>query len=257
MGWNRRARSPAGGVRSCAVLPEERSRFARLDGRGDHGAAAFAGELVAHQPKPQGGASYAEQDLGPHGELGYDLDEEAEYPGTALFHGETFEIFPAGALGPYRIEHSGGAIRRIVAVDPNEHDVISDFKELIIDPMSERLALGGDRAQRATFPDYCDRARWIVDAKVPAHADSWLSTIEEAAGRRDSEREYLGRGDWKKLKKRMSVLPARRRLWPRPTSRRLRRQGKRFARSWPVRNAPDLVCSSSPRSKTICARWSA
>lgn len=106
------------------------------------------------------GASYAEQDLEARIEkLGYDLDEEAEYPGAALFHGATFEIFPAGALGPYRIEHSGGAIRRIVAVDPNEHDVISDFKELIIDPMSERLALGGDRAQRATFPDYCDRAR--------------------------------------------------------------------------------------------------
>ena len=119
-------------------------------------------------------------------------------PGTALFHGKTFEIFPAGALGPYRIEHSGDAIRRIVAVDPNEHDVISDFKELMVDPMSERLALGGERGQRATFPDYCDRARWIVDAKVPGHADSWLSTIEEAAGRRDSEREYLGRGDWKK-----------------------------------------------------------
>jgi transcription-repair coupling factor (superfamily II helicase) len=155
-------------------------------------------------------AKYSEQDLERRmEELGYDLDEEAEYPGTALFHGATFEIFPAGALGPYRIEHSGGAIRRIVAVDPDEHDVISDFKELIIDPMSERLALGGDRAQRATFPDYCDRARWIADAKVPAHADSWLSTIEEAAGRRDSEREYLGRGDWKKLKKRMSVLPAK------------------------------------------------
>ena len=155
-------------------------------------------------------ASYAEQDLERRmEELGYDLDEEAEYPGAALFHGATFEIFPAGALGPYRIEHSGGAIRRIVAVDPNEHDVISDFKELIIDPMSERLALGGDRAQRATFLDYCDRARWFADAKVPAHADSWLSTIEEAAGRRDSEREYLGRGDWKKLKKRTSVLPAK------------------------------------------------
>ena len=52
-------------------------------------------------------------------------------------------------------------------------------------------------------------ARWIADAKVPAHADSWLSTIEEAAGRRDPEREYLGRGDWKKLKKRISVLPAK------------------------------------------------
>ena len=155
-------------------------------------------------------ASYAEQDLKDRlEELGYDLDEEAEYPGAALFHGKTFEIFPAGALGPYRIEHSGGAIRRIVAVDPHEHDVISDFKELIVDPMSERLASGGSRALRATFPDYCDRARWIADAKVPVHADGWLSTIEEAAGRRDSEREYLGRGDWKKLKKRMSVLPSK------------------------------------------------
>jgi transcription-repair coupling factor (superfamily II helicase) len=143
-------------------------------------------------------ASYAERDLKDRMEqLGYDLDEEAEYPGTVLFHGATFEIFPAGALGPYRIEHAGGAIRRIVAVDPNEHDVISDFKELIVDPMSERLALGGSRALRATFLDYCGRARWIADAKVPVHADNWLSTIEEAAGRRDSEREYLGRGDWK------------------------------------------------------------
>ena len=44
-------------------------------------------------------ASYAEQDLEARiEELGYDLDEEAEYPGAALFHGATSEIFPAGAL---------------------------------------------------------------------------------------------------------------------------------------------------------------
>ena len=42
-------------------------------------------------------ASYAERDLKDRmEELGYDLDEEAEYPGTVLFHGATFEIFPAG-----------------------------------------------------------------------------------------------------------------------------------------------------------------
>ena len=71
------------------------------------------------------GAPYAEQDLQSRLEaLGYDLDQEADYPGTALFHGKTFEIFPAGALGPFRIEHSGGAIHRIVAVDPAEHDVL-------------------------------------------------------------------------------------------------------------------------------------
>ncbi|MBR0932712.1 DEAD/DEAH box helicase [Bradyrhizobium jicamae] len=154
------------------------------------------------------GATYAERDIQSRLEAaGYDLDEEAEYPGTALFHGKTFEIFPAGALGPYRIEHSGDAIRRIVAVDPNEHDVISEVKELLIDPMSEQLALGGKRGSRAALPDYCGRAQWIADAGVPDHAGNWLRTIEEAAGRRDPEREYLGRGDWRRLTRRMSVLP--------------------------------------------------
>jgi transcription-repair coupling factor (superfamily II helicase) len=154
------------------------------------------------------GAEYAERDLQARLEaLGYDLDEEAEYPGTALFHGKTFEIFPAGALGPFRIEHAAGAIRKIVAVDPNEHDVMFEVKELLVDPMSERLALGGKRGQRTMLSDYCDRAQWIADAGVPGHADSWMSNIEEAAGRRDAEREYLGRLDWKRLAKRMTVLP--------------------------------------------------
>jgi transcription-repair coupling factor (superfamily II helicase) len=154
------------------------------------------------------GAAFAERDLKTRLEaLGYDLDEEAEYPGTALFHGKTFEIFPAGALGPFRIEHSAGAIRKIAAVDPVEHDVMFEARELLVDPLSERLALGGKRGQRAALSDYCGRARWIADAGIPVHADSWLSTIEEAAGRREAEREYLGRGDWKKLTKHMSVLP--------------------------------------------------
>ncbi|MBR0841181.1 DEAD/DEAH box helicase [Bradyrhizobium liaoningense] len=163
------------------------------------------------------GAAYSEAELENRLEaLGYDLDEEAEYPGGVLFHGKTFEVFPAGALGPFRIEHSGGAIRKIVAVDPVEHEVVFETKELLVDPMSEQIALGGKRGQRATLPDYCDRARWIVDAGVPAHADSWLGTIEEAAGRRDVEREYLGRADWKRLKKRMSVLPQKSAFTPTP-----------------------------------------
>src|SRR6201992_1008899 len=152
-------------------------------------------------------APYAEQDLQNRlAALGYDLDEEAEYPGTALFHGKTFEVFPAGALGPFRIEHSGKAIRRIVAVGPAERGVVFEAQELLIDPMSERLALRGNRGARAALSDYSRQARWIVDAGVPAHAESWLSTIEEAAGRKETEREYLGRGDWKRLAKRMSVL---------------------------------------------------
>ena len=154
------------------------------------------------------GATYTEQELQDRLEaLGYDLDDEAEYPGAALFHGKTFEIFPAGALGPYRIEHSASSIEKIVAVDPAEHDVVFEAKELIIDPMSERLAFKSKQGQRATLWDYCGGAQWISDAGVPRHAEAWLATISEAAARKEAEREFLGREEWKKLAKRISVQP--------------------------------------------------
>ncbi|OAF14930.1 transcription-repair coupling factor [Bradyrhizobium centrolobii] len=156
------------------------------------------------------GARFSAEDLGARLEaLGYELDDDADYPGGALFHGQTFEIFPAGALGPFRVEHSSGVIVRIVAFDPIEHHIVFETKELLIDPMSERLALGTRRGKRATLFEYCGRAKWLADAGAPAHADSWLSTIEEAAGRTDREREYLGGREWKQATKRMDVLPQR------------------------------------------------
>ncbi|MDN5004296.1 DEAD/DEAH box helicase [Bradyrhizobium sp. GCM10027634] len=149
-------------------------------------------------------------------ELGYDLDDEPDYPGGVLFHGQTFEIFPAGALGPFRVEHAGRAIKRIVAFDPQEHDIIFETKELLVDPMSERTAMSGARARRATLFDYCGKAKWIADTGVPVHADAWLSTIEEAAGRADREREYLGRSDWKQATRGMKVLPRNAPFQPTP-----------------------------------------
>ncbi len=153
------------------------------------------------------GSSFSEAELGARLEgLGYDLEDEPDYPGGALFHGQTFEIFPAGALGPFRVEHSGGAIRRIVAFDPKEHEIIFETRELAVDPMSERLAFG-KRDKRATLFDYCGQAKWIADAAVPVHADAWLSTIEDAAPRAERERGYLGRRDWTQLARGMKVLP--------------------------------------------------
>ena len=154
------------------------------------------------------GGTFSESELETRLEaLGYDLDDEPDYPGGALFHGQTFEIFPAGALGPFRIEHSDRAIRRIVAFDPNEHRIIFETKELVVDPMSERLGLAGKGGKRASLFDYCGRAKWIADAGVPAHAEGWLDTIEEAAPRAEREREYLGRRDWKQLSRGMKLLP--------------------------------------------------
>jgi len=153
------------------------------------------------------GGTFSEAELRTRLEaLGYDLEDEPDYPGGALFHGQTFEIFPAGALGPFRIEHSGRSISRIVAFDPREHDVIFETKELLVDPMSERLAIAS-RGKRATLFDYCGRAKWIADARVPSHADAWLGTIEDAGARADREREYLARRDWKQATKGMKVLP--------------------------------------------------
>ena len=85
------------------------------------------------------GAAFSERHVRSQLEaLGYELDDEAEYPGGGMFHGQTFEIFPAGALGPFRVEHSGDIVRRIVAFDPSEQGVVFDAKELLLDPMSER-----------------------------------------------------------------------------------------------------------------------
>jgi transcription-repair coupling factor (superfamily II helicase) len=163
------------------------------------------------------GGTFSESELRVRLEaLGYDLDDEPDYPGGALFHGQTFEIFPAGALGPFRVEHSGRAIRRIVAFDPREHDIIFETRELLVDPMSEGLGIAGARAKRATLFDYCGKAKWIADAGVSLHADGWLSTIEEAAGRADREREYLGRSDWKQATRGMKVLPRNASFQPTP-----------------------------------------
>ena len=164
------------------------------------------------------GATLSQKDLHTRLEaLGYELDDDPDYPGGVLFHGQTFEIFPAGALGPFRIEHSGRAIRRIAAFDPTTQEIVFETKELLLDPMSERLAFGGKQEKRSTLFDYCGRAKWIADAGVPAHADSWLSTIEEAAaGHTDSAREYIGRREWKQATKRMNVLPQKASFRPTP-----------------------------------------
>jgi transcription-repair coupling factor (superfamily II helicase) len=154
------------------------------------------------------GSAFCEADFEARFEaLGYDLDDSPDYPGGVLFHGRTFEVFPAGALGPFRIEHSGGKIRQIAAFDPIDQEVISEVRELLIDPMSERLAFATRGQKRTSLFDYCGQAKWIADAGVPGRADTWLDTIEEAAASAERERNYLSRRDWRLGTKRMSILP--------------------------------------------------
>ena len=172
------------------------------------------------------GDRYSEADFVARFEaLGYDLDDTPDYPGGALFHGKTFEVFPAGALGPFRIEHANGKIRQIAAYDPADQEVICELNELLVDPMSERLALADRVRKKSSLFDYCAQAQWIADAAVPAHADVWLSTIEEAAAREDRERDYVSRREWQLAAKRISVLH----------------------REAPFRAAPDFSKAARPR----------
>ncbi len=154
------------------------------------------------------GDAYSEQQLEARFEaLGYDLDDSPDYPGGVLFHGNTFEIFPAGALGPFRIEHSGGKIRRIASFNPIDQQMISEFKELQIDPMSERLAFNERARNRSNLFEYCARAKWIADTAAPKHANTWLSTIEDAAARAERDRACLSRREWSQAAKRIALLP--------------------------------------------------
>ncbi|CCE04857.1 putative transcription repair coupling factor [Bradyrhizobium sp. STM 3843] len=172
------------------------------------------------------GGVYSEDDLQVRfGALGYDLDDSPDYPGGVLFHGNTFEIFPAGALGPFRIEHSGGRIRRIAAFNPMDQEVISEHKELLIDPMSERLAFKDRAPKKADLFDYCARAKWIADTAVPRNADTWLSTIEDAAASGERDRAYLSQREWDQAAKRIALLP--------PTA--------------PYRATPEFYKEASPR----------
>ncbi|NPU66396.1 DEAD/DEAH box helicase [Bradyrhizobium sp. 83012] len=138
--------------------------------------------------------------------LGYDLNDSPDYPGGVLFHGNTFEIFPAGGRGPFRVEHSGGRIRRIAAFNPLDQEVISELKELQIDPMSERAAFKQRARNKSNMFEYCARAKWIADADVPKHADTWLGTIEDAAPRAERDRAYVSRREWDLALKRIALL---------------------------------------------------
>ncbi|UFZ08504.1 DEAD/DEAH box helicase [Bradyrhizobium ontarionense] len=154
------------------------------------------------------GGAHSEADLKARLEgLGYDLDDSPDFPGGVLFHGNTFEIFPAGAPGPFRIGHSGGKIRQITAFNPVDQEVVSELKELLVDPMSERAAFTDRGRKKSSLFDYCARATWIADAAVPAQAGAWLSTIEEAAARAERDRAYLSRREWEQATKQIDVLP--------------------------------------------------
>ncbi|MGJ4944828.1 TRCF domain-containing protein [Bradyrhizobium sp. HKCCYLS1011] len=140
-------------------------------------------------------------------DAGYELDEPADYPGGVLCHGQTIELFPAGALGPVRIEHGDGVIRGIHGFDPvNQTDLVS-LEALVLDPMSERNLVGETTNGVSVF-SYLDKVKIIADAEVPARADAQLAVIEDSSDARSREAAFISRGEWQQAMRHAAALPA-------------------------------------------------
>ncbi|WP_240535844.1 DEAD/DEAH box helicase, partial [Bradyrhizobium sp. STM 3809] len=139
--------------------------------------------------------------------LGYAPDEPPDDPGGFLAHGQTTELFPAGALGPVRIGHADGIISGIEFVDPRHQDETIAAEALVIDRMSER-GLCDDAALVDIFA-YLQGAGIVVDSAVPEHAETRLAALDE--GDVDEERRrraFLDRSAWDYAMRSTSVLPA-------------------------------------------------
>ncbi|NPV21002.1 DEAD/DEAH box helicase [Bradyrhizobium aeschynomenes] len=146
---------------------------------------------------------------------GYDPDEPSDHPGGLLCHGQTTELFPAGALGPVRISHADGVVSDIHFFDPVHQNQIAAAETLVIDPMSEREI--GDEAARIDIFDYLDGADIIVDTEVPQRADLRHAALDENApdaARR--QRGFIGRDAWQHALGVATVLPKTSDLEPIP-----------------------------------------
>ncbi|WP_257165802.1 DEAD/DEAH box helicase [Bradyrhizobium sp. SRS-191] len=138
--------------------------------------------------------------------LGYTPDEPPDDPGGVLFHGQTTELFLAGALGPVRINHADGVVSGIRFFDPVQQDEIAAADTLLIDPMSERGI--GREAKPVDIFDYLSGAEIVVDSDVPERAELRLGALDEN-GVNNSRREhaFISRSGWQHALRSGQILP--------------------------------------------------
>ncbi len=143
--------------------------------------------------------------------LGYEPDEQPDYPGGVLFHGQTVELFPAGALRPVRIEHQDGIIRGMHAFDLMRQTDTDSLDTLVIDAMSEKEVAGDTEPAATAMADifaYLGEARIIADADVPAQIEARLAGIDESGiETRSREAAFTDRTTWHRAMQRATVLP--------------------------------------------------
>ena len=131
---------------------------------------------------------------------GYGLDMLVDEPGEAAVHGHVVDVFPAGALGPVRIEHEDGRVTRIDSYDPATQRTSDELPEIVLDAASEFVAADateqaeGDDSGAPPSPwlsahypsldtlfDYLPDAKVLIeDREVEQRAALWFEQIREA-----------------------------------------------------------------------------
>ena len=134
-------------------------------------------------------------------ESGYLLDEPVESPGCALFQGQVVELYPAGSLGPVRIETAQDRIIGIRSYNLSDGTVITELDDLAVDRVLEtpdvRGAIGGTRErpdfQLVSLFSYLPSATLVLDSGVEERGALWLEQIEEqgADDRKSAPAQFL------------------------------------------------------------------
>jgi transcription-repair coupling factor (superfamily II helicase) len=129
---------------------------------------------------------------------GYSLDERVEIPGSALSLGQVLEVYPAGALGPIRLEYGNDRVLEITAYDPESQRRLAQIDELVLDVTSEwversRSDADGSKPMQpgvstidSVVLDCAPSARTIADFGVRTRARSWIQQIDERLSKKDS-----------------------------------------------------------------------
>ena len=112
--------------------------------------------LIAASLHLKPGHEISPTDLAEHlVDAGFSREEPADEHGEFAVRGGIFDVFPAGAAEPVRLEFMGDTIESIRTYDPATQRSLAAVDQVMIVPLGD--ALGGDR--RATVIDYLSRAR--------------------------------------------------------------------------------------------------
>ncbi|MDQ0356197.1 transcription-repair coupling factor (superfamily II helicase) [Rhodoplanes tepidamans] len=110
---------------------------------------------------------------------GYDLDARVDDPGEANLQGRVIDVFPAGAIGPVRIEHEDGRILGLSSYDPLTQRSTGDLADIVLEVASEGCVQTNEQTGTSVF-DYVPEALVVADARADARASAFLRSVRDS-----------------------------------------------------------------------------